>query len=303
MMWRATKVALALLSVSLAAVAVVSRWSDLTHSATHVSARVLVASTLLACLALVPPFMAWRVFLADLGSPLPIKLAARPFFVAQLGKYVPGAVWPALAQAELTRRHGVSGRRSATAVALTMVAAVTAGGAFAALAIVARGSEGFHRYWWVLAIEPILLCLAHPKVANALIDRAFTLARRPPLEHPVSGRATVVVSLWMLSTWVVYGVMTWIVAVAAGAQGTDTFLLATGGYALAWTAGFLVFFVPAGAGVRELALTVALSPVMTPGAALFVALVLRLVTTAADVLCAGAAELIHRRLLARQATT
>jgi len=210
-------------------------------------------------------------------------------------------VWPALAQAELTRRHGVPGRRSGTAAALTLVASVASGGAVAALAVIARGSEGLHKYWWVLAIEPVLLGLAHPKVSNALIDRAFRLARRPPLEHPVSGRATAVVSLWMLAIWLAYGVMTWVVAVAVGATGPTVFLLATGGYALAWTAGFLVFFVPAGAGVRELALTVALSPVLSPAAALLVALVLRAVTTAADLICAAVAELLHRRLVHRGA--
>jgi uncharacterized membrane protein YbhN (UPF0104 family) len=302
MPWRIARVALAILAVSLAVAALVSRWSQLSGSAAHVSWGVLVGATLLACLALVPPFLSWRVFLADLGSPLPVRLAARPFFVAQLGKYVPGAVWPAVAQAELTKRFGIPARRSGTAVALTILASVASGGAVAALAIIARGSEGLHKYWWVIAIEPVLLCLAHPRVANALIDRAFRLARRPPLEHPVSGRATAVVSLWAMTAWLVNGVMTWVVARGVGATDANLFLLATGGYALAWTAGFLVFFAPAGAGVRELALTVVLAPAMSPASALLVALILRAVTTAADLLCAAAAELVHRRVVSRQAT-
>jgi glycosyltransferase 2 family protein len=46
----------------------------------------------------------WLALLRGLGVTAPRLEAARVFFVSQLGKYVPGAVWPAVAQMEFGRR-------------------------------------------------------------------------------------------------------------------------------------------------------------------------------------------------------
>jgi hypothetical protein len=42
--------------------------------------------------------MVWQTILADLGSRLRLTVAARIFFVGQLGKYLPGSVWPVVMQ-------------------------------------------------------------------------------------------------------------------------------------------------------------------------------------------------------------
>ena len=70
--------------------------------------------------ALLCAMMTWRTLLADLGSPLPLRPAAKVFFVGQLGKYIPGAVWPVLAQMEMGRDLGVPRPRSAAAFFLMM---------------------------------------------------------------------------------------------------------------------------------------------------------------------------------------
>ncbi|MFN8047754.1 MAG: hypothetical protein U0P48_04130 [Ancrocorticia sp.] len=74
-----------------------------------------------------------------------------------------------------------------------------------------------------------------------------------------------------------------------------TFLLATGGYALGWTAGFLVFFVPAGAGVREVTLGAVLSTLAPAGVVVVVVLLARIFTTVADIGWGVAASLAMRR--------
>ena len=48
-------------------------------------------------------FLIWRGTLAVLGNRLPIRPGARLFFVTQLGKYLPGAVWPVV---ETVQRKG-----------------------------------------------------------------------------------------------------------------------------------------------------------------------------------------------------
>ena len=55
---------------------------------------------------------AWQVLLAGLGSPLRTTTAGRIFFIGQLGKYIPGSVWPILTQMEL----GAAGQGAPAAV-------------------------------------------------------------------------------------------------------------------------------------------------------------------------------------------
>ena len=65
-------------------------------------------------------------------------------------------------------------------------------------------------------------------------------------------------------------------------QGPSLTLLSLGGYALAWTVGFLVVVAPAGGGAREVALVVALAPVLDRAGAVAVALVSRVLMTVGD---------------------
>src|ERR1700743_135629 len=69
----------------------------------------------------------WRVLLAGLGSPLHTTTAGRIFFIGQLGKYIPGSVWPILTQMELGARANVPRARSASASLLTMVLSLAGG--------------------------------------------------------------------------------------------------------------------------------------------------------------------------------
>jgi uncharacterized membrane protein YbhN (UPF0104 family) len=79
--------------------------------------------------------------------------------------------------------------------------------------------------------------------------------------------------------------------------------LAVAAYAGAYAIGFLALITPAGLGVREGVLTVALAQIMPVGAALAVALLSRLWMMLVELLGAGVAHQLDRRVAARQATT
>jgi hypothetical protein len=101
---------------------------------------------------------------------------------------------------------------------------------------------------------------------------------------------------WLLVSFTFYGVATWLLArdLNPGVGGVRLLLLVAGGYALAWTAGFLVLVVPAGAGVREAVLVLALSPALAAGPATLLALVARLLATVADLVWAAVGMAMRR---------
>jgi glycosyltransferase 2 family protein len=240
----------------------------------------------------------WRVLLAGLGSPLPARAAARVLFIGQLGKYLPGAIFPVLAQMELGSEHQVPRLRSASASVLSMLISVLTGllVALVTLPFVTRSTS----YRWVFLAAPVLVVCLHPKVLNQLLDRALRLARRPPLERPLTGRVVADALAWSFSTWIGYGLQIWLLATRVGLPYGRGALLATGGFAFAWCAGFLIVFVPVGAGVREVLLIAALSPFIGVGPAGAVALVSRLLMTAGDLTTAAAAAGFARRRYPRR---
>ena len=149
-----------------------------------------VAAALLSVLAgLFALMMAWRRLLAALGSPLPVRAAARIMFIGQLGKYLPGSVWPVLAQMELGHTYHVPRHRSASASVLIMLLSLLTGllTALVALPFVAGSTP----YLWAFLAAPVLLVLLHPRVLNRALDRLLRLARQPALETPLTGRAMV----------------------------------------------------------------------------------------------------------------
>ncbi len=253
-----------------------------------------VAAALLCVLAgLFAMMLVWRQLLTALGSPLPVRAAARIMFVGQLGKYLPGSVWPVLAQMELGTAYRVPRHRSASVSVLTMLLSLFSGLLTALIALPFVG--GSTPYLWALLAAPVLLVGLHPKVLNTVLARLLRLAKRPPLERPLTGRAIVGALAWAFASWFLYGTQIWLLAVRLGAPEGKAALLAIGGFAFAWSVGFLVVFAPAGAVVREALLVWTLGPVLGAGGAIAVALVSRVLMTVGDLLTAAIAAAFTRR--------
>ena len=108
-------------------------------------------------------FLSWRALLTDLGFPLPLAGSLHVFFLGQLGKYVPGSIWPAVAQMELGRDYRVPQRVSGSAVAATLLISVGAGLLVAVVLVPLAGLEALGRYWWTaLALPLVALRPARP---------------------------------------------------------------------------------------------------------------------------------------------
>lgn len=242
--------------------------------------------------------LAWRAILADLGSPLPLRAAARISFVAQLGKYVPGAVWAFAAQVEFGHDLGVPRRRSAASYAVSITLAVGSGLLVAAVALPLASPSMARHYWWVMAAAAVIVGGLCPPVFGPLVDRGLRLAKRQPLERRPTWRGLGRALAWTLLGWLLLGVQVWLlISQMAGRSGY--LVLAVGGYALAFSAGLLLIVVPGGIGARDVILIAALSPVI-PGAAVAVAVLTRAVTTASDLACAGLGLAMSRAVRAPQ---
>jgi hypothetical protein len=100
---------------------------------------------------------------------------------------------------------------------------------------------------------------------------------------------------WAFASWIFYGLQIWLLATRLGAPDGKAALLAIGGFAFAWSVGFIVVFAPAGAGVRDVLLVAMLGPVLGVAQATAVALVSRVLLTVGDLLTAAVAAGFTRR--------
>ncbi|MDU0349576.1 lysylphosphatidylglycerol synthase domain-containing protein [Actinomyces sp. MRS3W] len=289
------------LVVVLAVYAVVSQWDEIVTAMAGMNPLLLLGSLLTGVIYVLLTMFAWRVLLADMGTTLPLSAAFRVFFVSQLGKYMPGGVWNILAAAELGADHQIPRRRSVSVMAVTVIVSIVTGAALAVATMPFASDRLRDNYGWVTWTLPVFVVMLLPPVLNRLLTLVFRLTGRPPLEHPVSWSGIGACTVWTLFAWVIAGVQVWLLAIGMGMAGTPaTLALCIGGYAMAWTVGFLIVFVPAGAGVREAVLGLVLTGALTTGGVVAVVLLSRAVLTVADLAMGGVGILAARQARIRE---
>lgn len=247
----------------------------------------------LAALGMLAIALPWRRALHLLGADLPVGQLVARYFVGEVGKYLPGGIWPILGRGELARRRGV--RRSAAygSVALSLVA-LYLGAMFvvaAGLPALLAGDDGTGPIGVVLLLPIGLVCL-HP----AALGRAVRLVERVSRRHldlaiPTWRASVALVGLYV-PAWLAIGAATWAVARALDPSAG---LVAVGAAAvLSWVVGFVLVPVPGGVGVRE-AVFVAAAGSLDPGIAAATALAARLLFVTVDGLGAAIGSLALRR--------
>jgi uncharacterized membrane protein YbhN (UPF0104 family) len=289
------KWAVVVIAVGIGAYAIDVEWNQVHHALAQIGLLASLEALLALLVMQFATLRLWQALLAGLGSPLRTITAGRILFIGQLGKYIPGSVWPILTQMELGARANVPRSRSASASMLTMILSLATGLLVAAATVpFAHYSAG---YDWVFLLVPVIAVCLYPRVLNPLLNRLFKLTKRPGLDQPVTFKMMSKALAWSFLAWTANGVQIWILAEKLGAPVGRTIPIALGGYAFAWCVGFILIFAPAGAGARDALLILALSPLVGGHQpALAVALVSRGVNTISDLLVAGAAAFRRPRL-------
>ncbi len=236
----------------------------------------------------------WLSLIARRGHHAPWSKGLSWFFTGQLGKYVPGGIWPVVGQAELASRTGPDRRSTYLATASSMTTTLL--GAATVAAVSGLASPNDRRLTGALialALAVGIAALALRKVRATLSRMASGVARRP-VELP-DAKVVAIYTLRHVPVWLLWAAMTICVFVALGGD-LDAGLALDFVFAssLSWIVGFVVIGVPGGIGVRE---TVFVSLMTTPiGAtlALSVAVTSRLLTVVVDLLGAVGAVLLSR---------
>ena len=232
----------------------------------------------------------WVSMLTMRGHHAPMRRAMAWYFTGQLGKYVPGGIWPIVGRAELAVRGGVP--RTAAYGATTASMAAT----YAAAALVtAIGSLAAWSYPGVgLALVALLafagLAAWSPAVRSLVTSLAarvgVTIAAFPTV------RSLGVSMVVHVPAWLLVAASTWVTARAFGADlGPAEIAFAS---SASWLAGFVVVGVPGGIGVREAVFTALATPAVGSSTAVSVAVASRVVFVVVDIVATLAAGALAR---------
>lgn len=262
---------------------VVRNWAELSAGRRSSDPVGVLGATAIAAVAILPVLACWRASVAALGSRLTMRSAAEVFLPAQLARFLPGSVWSFAAQADrgLARdipvRHSLPG--SFLSLAVSVVAAVGVGLVCIPSIVGGTGAGVLTLCSAALAAVGITILMWRPRLLTAALSRI----RSTRSDYVVRPAQVVRALLWSGVAWLVYGAHALVLAVALGAPVHGSVAACVGGFALAWVVGFVAVFAPAGLGVREAMLVVALKGVLPPDDAVLLALLSRAILTLVDV--------------------
>jgi dolichol-phosphate mannosyltransferase len=216
-----------------------------------------------------------------------VQMWARSFLL----RYEPSGAVGFVYRVTARERVGASTAQVLTVTGYEQLAAVAAG-AVAAMA----GFLGAGVHPPVLAIAlfagALLAAVAARSRSVAAFLHAKLRARGIETAGPLRGRILALMIGLDAAGWVATGLGAWTLARALHATaGLDAFLL-LGAFALSWLLGVLVPLAPGGLGLREGSLIVSLTASIGAGAATGLALALRLVSFAGELVAIAAAELL-----------
>jgi uncharacterized membrane protein YbhN (UPF0104 family) len=242
----------------------------------------LVMAVVLAVVGMLAIAIPWRRAIQLLGDDLPTSQVIRRYFVGEIGKYVPGGVWPILGRGELAARWGIRRTAAYSSVLLSLLALYLAAMfvVVTGLPALLSGDDGTGPIV-VLLLLPLGLLALHPRVLGGAIGVVERVTHRQVDLTIPAWRSSVALVVRYVPAWLAIGGATWAVArsldPSAGVVEVGT--AAT----LSWLVGFVLVPVPGGVGVREAAF-VAAAGSLDPGIAAAVAVAARIIFVAVDAL-------------------
>jgi glycosyltransferase 2 family protein len=296
-LWRGLQFIAGALLVGLAIQAIAANWQSLQAQPIEwqFSTGWIVASVLAVFASYTVLIEAWRRVVLSMGEKLAFLTAARIWFLASLGKYVPGKVWAVAGAAVLAQRAGVDPSVAVAGALVLQVLAVASGAAVVAVTA-GRAFQAMGQGGVPIAATVILLSLLGVAALTSqpflerigrLLPDSWPRPRAIPVGMVVAAFVANVVA------WIGYGVGLLLLARGLLPGVVLSLPQAIGVFTCSYLAGFIALFAPGGLGPRESVFLLLLAGDigLKPAAAL--ALASRLLLTGTEVL--PAVPLLLRR--------
>jgi len=236
----------------------------------------------------------WLLILRHTGAAAPWRRGMSWFFVGQLGKYVPGGIWPIVGQAELAHREATPRRAAYFSTAMSMIATFLGAATVAAISGSISPTNGRLLPATIAGVLLVAFAALWLPAARSALDRLARRVTRRELRLPDPRWFTLLV-VRHLPVWLSFAGMNIFAVVALGSD-LDAALIVELIFVtcISWMAGFVVVGVPGGIGVRETIFISMMTAPLGASVAVSAAVLSRMVSIAVDLLGAAASVVIAR---------
>ncbi len=246
----------------------------------------LVASLLVLLAVFVYAVTLWVAMVRRLGGPaLPLADAVRIFFLANLGRYLPGKVWQLAGLAYLASKRGVTLPIATSSAVLGQIFSLGAAACVAAVGLALGVGSAYPRELlpWALALLVLV-------AVGTLVPAALRLGLRIAFKLGGKGQEAPGIDGWFgarwlalyLPVWLGYGIAFGLLWASFPALPAVFWPGAVGALAAAYFLGYAALVAPAGVGVREGALALLLAPWAGAAAAAVLAVIARIWMTVGE---------------------
>ena len=246
-----------------------SSWmEEVSRYSWHLNACQLILSAILLTLSLGLTPSGWVVICRSMGSNVPTTELFAAWYSSQLGRYIPGKIWLFAGRAGFLKARGMKLGRAGATTAYELFFTVASIGLIVIVLVLVSPDVFLHsggRAAAVAAASAILLLpLLHPVQKY--------LCRKKGIDHeelPSLKTAALAVIIYSI-LWLVRGLSLFLLLCGSGLTGLS-FIQSLAAAPLSWLAGYVVFFVPGGIGVREAAAAAIAAPGLIAPAAIVIA--------------------------------
>lgn len=256
----------------------VSKRSEVADAFASIDATHLLGSWVLGLMAMTSIGFLWLSMISHKGQRVSARRAMSWYFTGQLGKYVPGGIWPIIGRAELATRNGIPRRDAYASTGLSLVTT------YLAAALSLGIGAAFTNDRWPFSIVVFggtalgLLLFSNQKLRTSIL--AVLSKVSPNTESLTDPKRLARLSIAHIPSWILMSLSTSVTASAFGAKvGLLEMLFIT---STSWLVGFAVIGVPGGIGVREAVFTSLASPIIGTPVAVSLALMSRVVFIVVD---------------------
>ena len=228
----------------------------------------------------------WYVIIRRLGGQVSYWQAFRIWFLANLGRYIPGKIWQFVGWFYLGEQAGIGRIQILTTIAVNLgLQTLTGLGLGVMMLALVLGGDLSNRFWPLLLLIPLgILFAVRPNILEFILNWGLVKLGREPVKLGLRTGDMVLFTFGHVGCWVVYGVAFYLFVCSLQPVPIRDLPALGATYAAAWVIGFLSFLTPGGIGVREGALAYLLGFWLPAPVAIVISLLSRVWVTAGELI-------------------
>lgn len=288
----AVKAALTLVVIYFVAAQLIDNWQAIVEYQWHLNIPLLLLSLVLHIVTFALFAWVWCRLMVGFGHQVPLRHGFKVAYIANLGRYIPGRIWPIFGMLYVANQIKIPKETAVTSWGIAQIYAIPP-----SLAVALAGMwiypELLSGDWGVyikgqlplLTVVTALMsgCLLFlPKVVVAFLNWILVRFKRPTVAFDLSvGRAALIYAGYLVC-WTMYGIAFWIFLHSLSPEHAIGIGPAIAAFVTAYQTGYFMIFTPGGLGTRELVMSATLAPFLGP-ASVGIAITARIWNTLSDV--------------------